>query len=253
VRTLPRRADENKTVFAKAIESMMGQHAARGMLGSGSTLLEMQRIAVEQLTASFNTSATFAYSLAGHHGPEVGHPLWDFSGVILANMLAYLKERGRNTGLSEDMVDKQLVVIEGALRNKAEHLNDDFAHGIMENDKMKKDPLVSLVANQTNSPGAVQQLGVGTFSQTALVHNYQSLVETIYQITASEEFSGLNDEQKDRFRDYSGSLKDEASSPKPDAGRLQRWGTRLLNFCKEAGMKVATSAVAQVLSKIFVG
>ena len=38
MRTLPRRADENKTVFAKAIESMMGQHAARGMLGSGSTL-----------------------------------------------------------------------------------------------------------------------------------------------------------------------------------------------------------------------
>jgi hypothetical protein len=213
----------------------------------------MERIAVEHLAASFNSAATFTYSVAGHHGPAVGHPLRDFADGIVGHMLAYLKERGRNTGLPENMIDKQLVAINTALRSKVEHLDDDFAHGMMDNDKMKKDPLVSLVANQTNSPGAVQQLGVGNFSQTALVQNYQSLVETIDRVIASDEFKNLNNDQKARFCDTADALRDEASNPKPDAGRLQRWGTRLVEFCKETGMKVATNAIVQILSKIFVG
>ena len=215
--------------------------------------MQMEILAIEHLTSSFNGAATFAYSLADHHGPEVSDPLKEFADQVVSDILAYLKNRGRNTGIDDATVEKQLAVIATSLQTKNEHLIDDFAHGIMANEKMKKDPLVSLIANQTNSPGAVQQLGVGNFSQTALVQNYPSLVETIDRVIASDEFAALKEDQKAQFQDYAGSLKDEASNAKPEAGRLQRWGTRLLNFCREAGMKVATSSIADVLTKIFIG
>ncbi|MBX9693502.1 MAG: hypothetical protein K2Z81_14025, partial [Cyanobacteria bacterium] len=174
-RTLYRRLAQNDAAYAKAIESMMAQHAARGILASGVTLREMERIAAEHLTSSFNSAATFAYSLAGHHGPDVTAPLKSFADWATTSMIAYLRQKGRNTGLDEQTIDKQVSVIITSLQSKAEQLLDDFAHGMMDDGKMKKDPLVSLTANQTNSPGAVQQFGVGEFSQTAFVQNHQSL------------------------------------------------------------------------------
>lgn len=252
-RTLARRSEDSVEAYAKAVERMMALHASKGMLGSGATLSEATRLAIEHLDTAFNSAATFAYSYTNSHGPEIVEPMNSFARGFVTDTLDYLKLRGRNTGLDELTLNRQLGVTEESLRRKTEQLIDDFTHGMMENNKMKKDPLVSLVANQTNSPGAVQQLGVGNFSQSALVQNYQSLVETIDRVMESEEFGGLSEERKALFRDYSGALKDEASSPKADAGRLQRWGTRLVDFCKEAGMKMSTDAIVDILSKIFIG
>jgi hypothetical protein len=55
-----------------------------------------------------------------------------------------------------------------AMREKRERLLDDFKHGIIGSERLKRDPVVSFVANQTGSPGAVQQIGIGDFSQSAL-------------------------------------------------------------------------------------
>jgi hypothetical protein len=77
----------------------MAQHAARGMLASGLTLREMERLAVEHLTSSFKAAATFAYSLADHYGPEVSDPLkafgpnckWDACGAAARTLGTRLK------------------------------------------------------------------------------------------------------------------------------------------------------------------
>jgi hypothetical protein len=112
---------------------------------------------------------------------------------------------------------------------------------------------VNLVANQTNSPGAVQQLGVGDFSQSAMVQNYAPLVHAIDAAINSDEFKSLKPEQQVAFSDIADAIKDEAGKSSPDGSKLKRWGQRLLNFANEVGMKVAVSTIAQVLSKIFVG
>jgi hypothetical protein len=52
--------------------------------------------------------------------------------------------------------------------------------------RLKKDPVVSIVSNQTNSPGAVQQIGVGDFSQKAFVENHQPLVDAINKALARQ-------------------------------------------------------------------
>jgi hypothetical protein len=252
-RALSRRRAEAKLNYENAVEALMRKHAASGILASSVTLQKMEQLAVEHLTSAFNGAATFSFSLAGSHGREVAVHLKRLVETVTADIVSCLERRALNTGLKTGMIQQQVAKVVGALNEKAEHLMDDFTHGMMDNGKMKKDPLVSLVANQTNSPGAVQQLGVGDFSQNAFTQNHHALVEVIDRVTASEEFQALDVKQKAVFSDYADSLKEEAANPNPDAGRLRRWSERLLNFTKEAGLKLATDALVQVLSRIFVG
>jgi hypothetical protein len=78
-----------------------------------------------------------------------------------------------------------------AMREKRDWLLDDFQHGMMGSERLKKDPVVSIVSNQTNSPGSVQQIGVGDFSQNAFVQNHQPLVDAINKALASSEYAKL--------------------------------------------------------------
>jgi hypothetical protein len=48
-------------------------------------------------------------------------------------------------------------------------------------------------------------------------------------------------------------LKAEASKTSPDPGKLKRWGDRFVQMCSDVGMKVAGTAIAQVLIKMFGG
>src|SRR5438128_2390401 len=105
----------------------------------------------------------------------------------------------------------------------------------------KNDPVVTIVANQSESPGAVQQIGVGQFSQHAFVANNRPLIAAIDDALASQEFASLQPTQQDGFRDMAQVLKTELSKPSPDQGALRRWGNRLVEFGKEVGMKTASS------------
>jgi hypothetical protein len=106
---------------------------------------------------------------------------------------------------------------------------------------------------QSNSPGAIQQVGVGQVSQSALVDNRQALVQAIDHALASPEVAALSPQQKEGFTDLADALKDEAKKEQPDPGKLRRWGNRLLEFGKELGVKVATDSIAQILTKMFTG
>jgi hypothetical protein len=131
-------------------------------------------------------------------------------------------------------------------------LVDDFRHGMMGSQRLKKDPVVSIVSNQNNSPGAVQQIGVGDkFSQQAFVQNHQPLIDAIEKALASSEFAKLQPEQKDGFKDVADTLLEEAAKPTPDAGKIRRWGTRLSEIALQVGMRVASEEIIHVIGKIF--
>jgi hypothetical protein len=71
--------------------------------------------------------------------------------------------------------------------------------------------------NQTNSPGAIQQVGIGdNFSQSAFTQNHHELVTAIDRALASTEFTQLNQDQKDAFSDTAVVVKEEASKSTPD-------------------------------------
>jgi hypothetical protein len=166
------------------------------------------------------------------------------SRMINMIMSEYLEVTTRLKALSHIARD-QSEKTRAALNQKSERLMGDFTHGMMGSEKLKKDPLVSIVSNLTNSPGAVQQIGVGTFSQTAATQQYNSLVDAIDSVVASPEFDALSQDQKDAFTDISDALKTEVI--KPNAGN------RLVALSTDIGLRVAANAIAQVLARMFMG
>lgn len=146
-----------------------------------------------------------------------------------------------------EIVDRMLT----AMQEKRELLLDNFKHGMMGDHRLKKDAIVNAVINQSNSPGAVAQVGAGTFSQTAFTQQQNQLVEAIDQALNSCEFAALNPDQQQGFRDIADVVKSEASLAKPDTGKLQRWGKTLVTFASDVGLKFASSTIAAVLVKIF--
>ncbi len=141
--------------------------------------------------------------------------------------------------------------MEVSLGERKDLILDDFLHGMMGSERLKKDPVVSIVANQTGSPGAVQQIGVGDFSQKALVENHQLLVEAVNRALVSPEYQKLNAEQKEGFKDVADALLDEAKKEKPDPGKLKRWGHRLAELGTQLGLHVAATEIVHVVGKIF--
>ncbi len=252
-RGLTRRVESAKEAFIRDIESMMATLAARGMLGSGTTLRMFGEISLKSLTDWFTDAAQFAFTVTGRHEGQVVAGLDSAANALLQAIYAYLQQRLKNTGLPDNVVLRQLDSIHTDLLNQRTALIDDFEHGIQGSEKLKKDPVVSVVAHQSNSPEAVQQIGSGAFSQSAFVQNYTPLIQAIETAVNSDEFRELSPEQQVAFTDVADTFKDEAAKSQPDVGKLKRWGNRLLNLSTDFGMKVAASTLAGVLTRIFVG
>jgi hypothetical protein len=53
------------------------------------------------------------------------------------------------------------------------------------------------------------------------------------------------------MRDLADVVKMEAEKAEPDAGKLKRWGEKLVKLSGEVGLKVASSAIAELLLKIY--
>jgi hypothetical protein len=77
------------------------------------------------------------------------------------------------------------------------------------------------------------------------------LVTAIDRALASPEFTQLNQDQKEAFRDTAAIVKEEAVKPQPDVGKLKRWGTRLVDLSKDLGMRVAAGEIVHLLSSMF--
>jgi hypothetical protein len=210
-----------------ALNAIMRQHAAAGRLVSGATLHafgnEMGRIFGEE----FDKAAQFVFNLTGGNAPEVIGPLDYFAGRVVDMLVDKLVICGRGTGIDEPTVAREINNIRVSLGELRTRRTRDFTHGMMGNERMKKDQVVSIINNQTNSPGAVQQSGIGNFSQSAFTQQHQPLVAAIDAALASAEFANLAENQKQGFRDIADVVKEEASKSVPDASKLKRWSDRL--------------------------
>jgi hypothetical protein len=124
-------------------------------------------------------------------------------------------------------------------------------YGTSGHERMKKDPIIGIINTQSNSPGAIQQVGVGEFSQSAFVQHHQQLVAAIDRALASPEFQQLQQAQREGFRDIADVVKGEATKPSPDPSKLKRWSERLLGMGREIGMRMAVSEIGQAIAHIF--
>jgi hypothetical protein len=229
----------------------MAQANAKHMLGSGNTLAEFQRTALELFTGNATDAIQFAYNLTGRNGTDVHAPLAYCLNRMVEVVMTPIVTGSSRLGLRGELANPIIQQTRDMLAAKRDQLLDDFAHGMMGSTKLAKDPVISVINNQTNSPGAVQQVGLGSFSQSAFTQQQNALVRVIDDALASKEYAAIAQPQKEAFKDIADALKDEATKPKPDAGKLKRWGSRLVDFAKEVGLKVTADTLTKVLTDIF--
>src|SRR5262245_57098693 len=228
--------------FKKEVVRVMSEATLAGALHGSRTFINYWQAALLVFERKLNSAFQFAYNASGKHTGEIYDELAQTAQQMLDGMVGHVREKaGANDrafgGGYSEIVDRMLV----AMDQKRDQLLDDFKHGVMGDEKLKKDPVVSIVANQTGSPGAVQQIGVGDFSQSAFVQNHRSLVEAVEKALKSPEFAQLEQEQKDGFKDVADALLDEAKKTAPDPGKLKRWGMRAVDLAKELGLHVAAA------------
>ena len=232
------------------VNAVQAKHAAAGRLQSGATLIAFEEIATSLLRSTIAEASKFTFELTGGHEPEASSYLKNFAGRIQQIVMAEISEKADRLNLGAATA-QHLEKVRGKLDRFREQALDDFSHGMQGSERLKRDSVVSAVINQSNSPGAVAQVGAGTFSQSAFTQQQNQLIEAIDLAISSPEFAALNPEQQQGFRDIADVVKAEASSANPDTGKLQRWGKTLVSFATDVGLKLASSTIAQVLVKIF--
>jgi hypothetical protein len=249
-RSLDNRLPDVYEAVTREVKALQNKYAAAGRLQSGATLIAFEDIATNLLKTTIADASKFTFEFTGGHEPEALVYLKNFAGRVQHTIMSEVTEKADRLGLG-DVTANHLHKVRTKLDRFREQALEDFSHGMQGSERLKKDPVVNAVINQSNSPGAVAQVGAGTFSQTAFTQQQNQLIQAIDHAMNSPEFAALNPEQQQGFRDIADVVKAEASSAKPNTGKLQRWGKTLVTFAADVGMRVASSTIAQVLVKIF--
>jgi hypothetical protein len=226
-RALNQRVVAARGECAGAMDGIMRRHAAAGRLASGATLKAFTDETAGIFKAAYLEAQKFTFELAGSND-EVER-LSRFASEMIDALMAEVTDRSNRVGIQGTVVPNQLAVLRNTLEELRKSLTDDYQHGMQGNERLKKDPVVNVINNQTNSPGAIQQVGIGdNFSQSAFAQNHQELVIAIDRALASEEFAQLSPDRKEAFSDTALVVKEEAAKAQPDVGKLKRWGRRLV-------------------------
>jgi len=241
--------------FAVEMTQIASKMAGNGTLNSSMTFVQYWQAGLRILDREANEACKFVYNLTEQHTGEPFTQVEFCVGRMCENMMLAVSEKagqaGRLGGGYGDIVNNRMRV---EMEAKRDNLLADFKNGMMGSERLKKDPLLNVINNQTNSPGAIQQVGIGdNFSQAAFTQNHHELIAAIDRALASSEFTQLNQDQRDAVSDTAMVVKEEASKGAPDVGKLKRWGARLVDLSKDVGMKVATGEIVHLLNAMFGG
>jgi hypothetical protein len=199
-RSLDNRLPDVYEGLSREVQAMQAKHAATGRLQSGATLIALEDIAVNLLKSAISGASKFTFEFTGGHESEALVYLKNFARRVQHMVLSEITEKADRLNLGS-ATPEHLHKVRMKLDRLREQALDDFSHGMQGSERLKKDPVVNAVINQSNSPGAVAQVGAGTFSQTAFTQQQHQLIEIIDQALNSPEFAALNPEQQQGFRD----------------------------------------------------
>ncbi|WP_092684693.1 tetratricopeptide repeat protein [Rhodopseudomonas pseudopalustris] len=173
----------------------MNRLASRGQTGASIRNIDVE--AMELLTKQVNEACQFAFNLIGEVTPFVVEQVTFFAGRVEKIITDEVVPVATRLGMREDQAARVNATFLGQLRSRKEQLLDDFVHGMQGSERLKKDPVLNVIANQTNSPGATQQIGIGDkFTQSAFTQNHTELIAVIDRALESPEFAKLNTSQK---------------------------------------------------------
>lgn len=254
-RALDRLAEKARENAAAEIHRIHRENTAVGRLESGVTLIQSNEAMLALMKTSLNEGISLIFNAFEKVTSEGVALLQQFSSALAKALAAPVWQWAKIEDQTATIKLKMAKELDVRLAEVCAAAIDDFEHGItMGGLRLKKDPAVNIVNSMVNSPGAVQQAGIGDgFSQTALIDQSNNLVRAIDHLLTSAEFQKLDQEKQDEIADVAHSLKQEATSDNPDPGRLKRWGVKLSGLTKAFGLHVAAAGVWHALGAIFSG
>jgi hypothetical protein len=254
-RALDRLAEKARENASAGIQRIHRENTAVGRLESGITLIQSNDAMLALMKTSINEGISLVFNAFEKVTPEGIWLLQQFSSTLEKVLAAPVWQWAKIGDPTATIKLKMAKELDARLAEVSAAAIDDFEHGMtMGGLRLKKDPAVSIVNNMVNSPGAVQQAGIGDgFSQSAFTDQSNNLVRAIDHLLTSAEFQKLDQDKQDEIADVAHSLKQEAMSDNPDPGRLKRWGLKLSALTKAFGLHVAAAGLWHALGEIFSG
>ena len=157
-RNLNDRARRTAEEFGAEVANILAKAGVNGV-SSSRTYLQFSSVGMAILEREVNDAIQFAYNYTGEHDGQVFDQVAHCGKQMVDKIMGLA--RARNTPVGGEIINKMEI----ALRERKDSLLDNFQHGMIGSQKLRKDPVVSIVSSQTNSPGAVQQIGVGDFTR----------------------------------------------------------------------------------------
>jgi hypothetical protein len=226
----------------KAVNRVQSEASGRGVHGSA-VHRQCERVVTEVLTKALQSMAKIAFSISGSTSDAAAHQL-EQAGRELANSAEWLQGLFKNQGMPGGPPRGMLPALGAALHDKVQHAVDDFRHGMAGEEKLKQDPVVSIVNTVTNSPGTVLQNAVGANNQQSA--QQQSLLGALDKLVTSDEFEQLREQDRLAVQDVVDTLRDEIKKPNADVSKAARWGQRLIELTQQLGLQVAAAGLAKV-------
>lgn len=247
VRRLMVMASEALVSIQKAVVQFEATAAGQGAYGGSRMHLHCHETAAAMLQESLADMATFAFNASEGRSEEAAQAVERAGLKVIRDLKAWLDKKYDRTTSGAAYLGPPLFQLEDRLHNIVKHAVDDFRHGMVGVLPLKKDPLVNIVSNIANSPGAVQQTALGQNNQQSIQQQKSELIEVIDDLVASDEFKSLSELNRFAVRDTADVLREEIAKPDPDQSKVRRWAERLLAFTREFGMHVAATALAKLV------
>ena len=252
-RALDRLLEKARETAHAAISRIHTTNAAAGRLESGITLIQSNDAMLALMKTSIDEGLLLVFNAFEKVTAEGIELLQQFSQALARVLAAPVWEWAKTEDPTAAIKLKMAKELDVRLAEISAAAIDDFEHEMVGGARLKKEHVVSIVNNMINSPGGVQQAGVGEFSQTAFADQSNNLIRAIDDLLASAEFQNLDEDKREAVADVANALKQEATNEDRDPGRLRRWGQRLSALTKEFGLHVAAAGVWHALGIIFSG
>jgi hypothetical protein len=224
--------------------------AVEGMLQSGNTIVAVSKAVQESFRATLHLLCRFGFEASGKVTPETADLLDSIASSLACEHLAMLEQLQEAATLPERTFTRVIDECRDQLFETRSALIDDFKHGMHEGKQVTKEPFVSFSSHITNSPGAVQQTGVGTLTQTVSEQTFAPLLGTVEAMLRSPEVAALGDEKRQALVDTAEVVRREAQNSQPEPSKVKRWSERLIGLAREFGLNVAADAVLEALKKV---
>ena len=182
-RALGRIVGEARTEAINGVTAIQRRNSAAGRLDSGNTLVDSNEAMLALMKAMMKRGAETTFNAFEEVTDGGVRLLMNFGQALAKTVAAPVIEwaeadkGGPSAGIKAKMADELQERLQRMLNDEL----DDFSDGMHGGARFKKEPVVNSIINNTmnNSPGAVQQAGVGKFSQSAFTQQTAHLTQAI--------------------------------------------------------------------------